>query len=133
MREVRLVPMFRCSRDVADRNRGFRSSEELPMLLRSWFCDKEGRSRGFRSSPPMAELAPPKLSLEGEGRTIEGGLGRTDVGLGIPDVGRGTGSLERRGIALMRFCEESSMINSEASRGPVKHLGVGVSQQQPAG
>jgi hypothetical protein len=134
IREVRRVPMLSCSRDVADRNRGFRSSEELPMLLRSWFCDMEGRSRGFRSSPPMAELPPPRLSLEGEGRIIEAGLGRADVGLGMPDVGRGKGSLERRGIALMRFCEESSMINAGGpSRGPVKRLGVAAVSQQLAG
>lgn len=134
IREVRLVPMLSCSRDVADRNRGFRSSEELPILLRSWFCDMEGRSRGFRSSPPMAELPPPRLSLEGEGRIIEAGLGRAAVGLGMPDVGRGTGSLERRGIALMRFCEESSMINAgDPSRRPVKRFGVVAVSQQLAG
>lgn len=127
IREVRLVPMLSCSRDVADLNRGFRSSEELPILLRSWFCDREGRSRGFRSSPP------PKLSLEGEGRITEAGLGRAVVGLGMPDVGRGTGSLERRGIALMRFCEESSMINAGGpSRRPVKRFGVAAVSRQLA-
>lgn len=40
----------------------------------------------------------------------EVGLGRADVGFGIPEVGLGTGSLDSRGMELMRFCEESSMM-----------------------
>jgi hypothetical protein len=73
-------------------------------VVRSWSLDMDGRSFGFLSSPP------PKLSLEGEARITEVGLGKADVGFGIPEVGLGTGSLDSRGMALMRFCEESSMM-----------------------
>jgi hypothetical protein len=44
------------------------------------------------------------------------GLGRADVGFGIPEVGLGTGSLDSRGMALMRFCEESSMMKMVFAR-----------------
>lgn len=102
MREVRLVPELSCSLDTAGRNLVFLRSPEPLTLVLSWSRDKEGRSRGFLSSPPRLEPAP-RLSLEAECRMVEVGLGRTEGGFGIAEVGRGRGSLDKRGIALMRF------------------------------
>lgn len=94
------MPVLRCSRDTAVRSRGFRTSPGPPTLLRSESRDNEGRRRGFRRSPP-------RLSREGCERIVEAGRGKVEAGLGMPEAGRG--SFDRRGMALMRFWEDSSM------------------------